>query len=295
MTPLHWLWLGATALMLLSLAVLLPPLLQDAGAPSERRDQGALRALYQAQVSELAQQQRSGYLNAEDHAPALEELQRRLLLELDQPANAGLGRSNVWVRRGTALALAVLLPVAAFALYVQVGDPQAAARLAQMEEAVHGDQSEQVQAMVSGLAKRLQTEPQNLSGWTMLARSYETLERYGDAADAYRHALEEAQRSQAEPALRAMLWANRADALASAHGGDLEGDAGQAIAEALRLDALQPKALALAGTAALRRGDIPLARQHWQALLSQLEPSSEMAARVQDDLMRLETMESTAK
>lgn len=290
MTPLNWLWLGAIALMLLSLAVLLPPLLRvTPAARTDLREAAALRALYQAQLAELAQQLRSGHLSADDHAQAVEELQRRLLLELDRPVTGGRRIHSAWLHRGSALVLTVALPVAAFSLYMQVGDPQAVARLAQTEEAAHGDMSDQVQSMVSGLAQRLQTDPQNLAGWIMLARSYETLERYGDAAHAYLQAFKEAQRSQQEPVLQAQLQANLADALASAQGGDLEGEAGQAIAQALRLYPQQAKALALAGTAALRRGDVALARQHWTALLAQLEPGSEMAARVQDDLMRLET------
>jgi glucose-1-phosphate cytidylyltransferase len=55
----------------------------------------------------------------------------------------------------------------------------------------------QVQAMVDGLARRLEEQPQNLPGWVMLARSYETLELFDAAAQAYRRALQEA--SQVAP------------------------------------------------------------------------------------------------
>lgn len=289
MTALHGLWLGAITLMLISLAVLLPPLLKEVSAANEDpRDAGALRGLYQAQLTELEQQWHSGYLTEDGHAQAVEELQRRLLRELDHPVGEGRWHHSIWLHRGTALVLAVALPVVALALYLQAGNPQAVARLAQEQEAAHGDMSAQVEAMVSGLAQRLQTDPQNLGGWVMLARSYETLERYGDAAHAYRQALKEAQRSQQATAMQAQLQANLADALASAHGGDLEGEAGEAIAQALQLDPQQAKALALAGTAALRRGDMAAARRHWAALLALLEPGSDMATRVQDDLIRLE-------
>jgi cytochrome c-type biogenesis protein CcmH len=42
----------------------------------------------------------------------------------------------------------------------------------------------------------------------------------------------------------------------------------------------------------VRRGDIALARQHWQALLAQMEPGSDMALRVQDDLLKLEALQA---
>ena len=295
MTPMHWLWLGAIALMLLSLAVLLPPLLTDSPAePSgaKTRDEATLRRLYQVQLAELEQDRLGGRLSDADHAQAVEELQRRLLGELDRPRASVVWRQGPWLRRGSALLLAVLLPVTAFALYLQVGDPKAAAQLAQAQPGAHGEGAgdAQVQAMVDGLARRLEAQPRNLPGWVMLARSYETMERYDAAAQAYRRALQEAQRSQMDAEVQARLWADLADALASAQGGGLDGEAGKAIAQALQLQPNQPKALALAGSAAARHGKLDEARKHWQALLAQLEPGSDMALRVQDDLLKLETL-----
>ena len=63
------------------------------------------------------------------------------------------------------------------------------------------------------------------------------------------------------------------------------------IAQALRLNAQQPKALALAGSAALQAGDLRAAQRHWQTLLALLEPGSDIALRVQDDLLKLELMQ----
>jgi len=190
--------------------------------------------------------------------------------------------------------LAVLLPVAAFALYLQVGDPKAAAQLAQEQPGAHGDGvgDAQVQAMVDGLARRLEEQPQNLPGWVMLARSYETLELFDAAAQAYRRALQEARRSAMDEEVQARLWADLADALASAQGGSLDGEAGEAIKQALMLQPDQPKALALAGSAAARHGKLDEAQKNWQALLRQLEPGSDMALRVQDDLLKLEALAS---
>ena len=295
MSAMHWLWLGAIALMLLSLAVLLPPLLAEVPLPASDPDE-ALRRLYQAQLTELKLERSGGRLSETDHAQAVEELQRRLLNELDRPRASVAWRQSPWLRRGSALLLAVLLPVAAFALYLQVGDPKAAAQLAQEQPDAHGDGvgDTQVQAMVDGLARRLEEQPQNLPGWVMLARSYETLELFDAAAQAYRRALQEARRSAADEEVQARLWADLADALASAKGGDLDGEAGKAIKQALMLQPDQPKALALAGSAAVRHGKLDEAQKNWQALLRQLEPGSDMALRVQDDLLKLEALASEA-
>lgn len=292
MTPMHWLWLGALALIVLSLAVLLPPLLQEHAAASENRNDAVLRRLYQAQWEELARDHRAGHLSEQEHAQAKDELQRRLLVELESRPAQPRARHWPWLPRASALGVAVLLPVAAFALYVQVGDPQAAARLAQADEVGHGGADAQVEAMVEGLAQRLRTEPQNVPGWVMLARSYETLERYDAAAQAYSQALAAARLGEPDKELESRLLADMADALGSAQGGDLQGAAGAAIEEALRLDPLQHKALALAGSAAVRQGDFVLAATHWRALLAQLEPGSDIALRVQDDLLQLETLDA---
>lgn len=293
MSSMHWLWLGAIALMLLSLAVLLPPLLAEIPLPASDPDE-ALRRLYQAQLAELKLERSGGRLSETDHAQAVEELQRRLLSELDRPRASVAWRQSPWLRRGSALLLAVLLPVAAFALYLQVGDPKAAAQLAQEQPDAHGDGvgDTQVQAMVDGLARRLEEQPQNLPGWVMLARSYETLELFDAAAQAYRRALQEARRSAMDEEVQARLWADLADALASAQGGNLDGEAGKAIKQALMLQPDQPKALALAGSAAVRHGKLDEAQKNWQALLRQLEPGSDMALRVQDDLLKLEALAS---
>ncbi len=290
MSDMVGLWLGALALVLLCLAVLLPSLLRDAAQPVTGSDD-ALRALYQAQLQELAREHRAGNLDAADLAQAEDELQRRLLQELAQRAQPRAWRQRPWLPRASALVLAVLLPVAAWGLYVQVGDPQAAARLAQADAVGHSAGQAQVEAMVAGLAQRLQAQPDNMPGWVMLARSYETLERYADAVRAYQSALRTEQAQEMEAQDQARLWADLADAQASAHEGRLDGEAAVSIAQALRLNAQQPKALALAGSAALQAGDLRAAQRHWQTLLALLEPGSDIALRVQDDLLKLELMQ----
>ena len=296
MNMMYWLWLGAIVMLVLSLAVLLPPLLKEHAAPQATLpNEATLRALYKTQLAELEQERTRGNLADAEHAQAVDELHRRLLLELDRSTSAGRWQHNPWLHRGSALLLAVLLPVAALALYQKVGDPRAAAQLAQATDNAHGSGADgsQIQGMVDGLADRLKAEPQNLGGWIMLARSYETLERFNDAANAYEQALKEAQRSKVGTSAQAQLLADQADALASAQGGDLTGPAGAAVDRALQLDPTQPKALALAGAAAARKGNLKDARQHWQALLAQLEPGSDVALRVQDDLLKLEGVDTS--
>lgn len=289
MGSLYVLWLGALVLLLVSLAVLLPSLLKDGDAAPAHSSEDALRSLYRAQLQELVREREAGNLSNTDFAQAEEELQRRLLAELDQRAQPRAWANKRGLPRVSALVLAVVVPVAAFVLYVQVGDPQAAARLAQSEDLGHGAGQVNVDAMVQGLAQRLQNEPDDLPGWVMLGRSYEILERYEDAIQAYKNALSIAGAQSVEAKDQARLWADMADALGSANHGSLA-TAMEAIDQALKLNPQQPKALALAGTAALQVGDYAQARTHWQTLLVMLEPGSDVALQVQDDLMKLDLL-----
>lgn len=229
-----------------------------------------LRDLYRRKREELAQEA----LGPAEHQQALDELQLGFLQELDAAGPA------------PAL-LSVALPVAALALYLHAGDPRAVAELAMASAATHEGSGNQVETAVARLTERLRANPDDLEGWLVLARSQETMERFGDAAQSYRQAIAVATRQQAPADIVARLQADLADTLGSAHDGDLGGPAQAAIDAALALDANQPKALALAGAAALRGGDIDAARRHWQRLLGPLPPGSDMALCVESDLQRL--------
>ena len=49
---------------------------------------------------------------------------------------------------------------------------------------------EQIEANVAKLAKRLESNPSDAQGWTMLARSYSSMGKFSEAAGAYAKATE---------------------------------------------------------------------------------------------------------
>lgn len=283
MNAMLWpLWAAALSLLLLALGGLLWPLLREPRqAPVD--EAARLRELYRAKRAELDDEM----LADEARPQALDELQQALLHELDAARPAPAPRDGPWQRRLPAALLSVALPVAALALYLRAGDPGAVAALAQATPAPHTAGNDQVETAVVRLAEKLRANPDDLPGWVVLARSQETMERFDDAAQSFRQAIAAAGRVQAPADVVARLHADLADTLASARGGDFAGPAQQAIESALQLDANQPKALALAGAAALRRDDMAAARGHWQRLLGLLPPGSDLALRVESDLQRL--------
>lgn len=118
---------------------------------------------------------------------------------------------------------------------------------------------DRTEAMVAGLARRLQQQPEDAAGWAMLGRSYLVLGRSEPSIAAYRRAL----------ALRpedADLMADLADVMASGQQGSLEGEPAALLQRALQIAPDHLKALALSGTRALRQGDAAGAIRHWQRL-----------------------------
>jgi cytochrome c-type biogenesis protein CcmH len=183
-------------------------------------------------------------------------------------------RAPALCARHAALAglLVALVPASALTLYMRIGDPGALAIEAAPVSSTgeHADAPASMEAAVSRLAARLRKHPDDAPGWAMLARSYMALDRPADATEAYRRAVAMTPRDAA-------LLADYADALASARGGDFDGPALNAIDSALALDANQPKALALAASAAFDRRDYTGAIRFWERLSKAPDLAPEIA------------------
>jgi cytochrome c-type biogenesis protein CcmH len=126
-----------------------------------------------------------------------------------------------------------------------------------------------VAAMVAKLEKHLRDVPDDLPGWLMLGRSYLALNRLDDAIVAYDHA----HRLDAKSAEAAV---GLGEAMSMQAGGQITPAASQLFEDALSLEPGNPKALLYGGFAAAARGDRPLARARWQALVD-LNPPPQIA------------------
>src|SRR6185503_12967878 len=117
-------WALALALLALTLAVLVWPLLRrrTVEAPSEER---ARAAVYRDEKRQLDDELAAGALSVDDHAAALRELTQRLGTELevrDADTAPARGERSAWV---TALAAVAIIPVGAIVLYLVFGTPDA--------------------------------------------------------------------------------------------------------------------------------------------------------------------------
>lgn len=269
-------WSTIALLLAGALLFVLPPLLRP---PAMQAGPSPL-TVYREQRAQIDAAMQSGTLTREQYAQALAELQGRVVNEVGElppPAAAANGLPP----RASILALALLLPAGALALYSLLGRPEALVparvQAASGGEASHNLSREQMEEMVEGLARKLKKSPDDAAGWHMLARSYVAIGRLPEAAQAYDRASALAPRD-------AQVLADYADTLAMVNGRKLDGRPTQLVESALKIDPAHPKALALAGTAAFNRGDFAAAVAFWRKLQAVLPPDSDQARSIANSI-----------
>lgn len=251
------------ALLLVTLAFLLPPLLTGSDSAVHEKGQGydASIAVLRDHLRELNADLERGLISPQAHANALAELTHRTAEASRQNVAGDHARSPRW----SPMIVALLIPVGAMALYVLTGTPDA---LLASTQQVHAPQD--METAVAGLAKRLESNPDDVEGWQMLARSYNALERYDSALLAYERLV----RLRPQDA---DVLADYADTLAMVKNRSLQGEPERLVSQALEANPNHPKALALAGTAAFERKEYQRAISHWEQIQRVMPPESELA------------------
>jgi len=275
-------------LIALGLAFVLPALVKQRREDDKTSRAQANVVIYRDQLNELDADLANGTLSAEQHTVGRRELEKRALEDTlaavneVMPEQRGRGR---WAP----IALAVLIPVAAVGLYLKVGTPEAIVPLASSSTtdaaapasaqngSPHSTSFESIRAMAEKLAASLKDKPDDGAGWAMLARSYNVLGRFAEAADAY---------ARAEKLLPpdAQLLADHADALAMSQGQKLDGEPMALLQRALKIDPANLKALALMGTAAFDRQDYKGAIAYWEKVVKTAPVDSEFTQSLQASL-----------
>jgi cytochrome c-type biogenesis protein CcmH len=257
-------WLLAVLMTALALAFVLVPLLRGRA----RTGPGALEAnlaVLRGQRHEIEADVANGVLPESARDEALNELVERARDDLASHESPPAPRtSRPWI---AAAAVAVAVPALAFGLYAWLGAPGALAPAVPTHEAGKFNDV-QIEAMVDSLARKVRERPDDVRGWSLLARSMASLGRYEESAQAYEHL------SQLVPDDPSVL-ADYADVLGMAQGRSLAGKPYELAKKALAIDPGHRKALALAGTAAMDAGDYPGALHYWQALAATTDPGSQ--------------------
>jgi cytochrome c-type biogenesis protein CcmH len=251
------------------LFVLLPLTRKEAVAhPHALRDEVNLMVL-RDQLAELDADLDAGVIGAAAYQNARQELERRVVEDVRGDAAAAPAAPD---KRLMAWVVGLALPLLAAGIYYLVGAPAGLdpSQAVAPKNGAHEITAEQIESMVSALATRLESQPNDVEGWNMLARSYNALGRFEQAADAYSHLIKLA-------APTADTLADYADTLAMAQGKSLQGEPEQLARRALKENPKHVKALALAGSAAYERKDYPAAIGYWKRVLELVPAESDFA------------------
>lgn len=274
----------AAIMVAAALAWVLVPLLRR---PHERPDlarEASNLAILKHQLAELETDRNAGTLSDTQYQQAKADVERRVLEEAagaTQTAAVALPKRGRW----TAVAVGVTLPVLAIALYLQLGGLDAFAPQKQPEQHVT---REQIEGMVAGLAARLEREPNDARGWSVLAQSYYVMQRFPEAARAY------AKLSELVPD-NADVLADYADSLAMAQGRKIAGMPLDLARRALKIDPNQWKALALVASEAFERKDYKTAIAYWEQLQGVAPADSELAKAIAENIAEARELAGGAK
>lgn len=275
-----WFLILAAVLLVLTAALLLIPFLRPAKTASGTDSASLSLTVLKEQLRELEREHTEGTMDTELYAKEKAEIERRAIEDAQNVAPQVTERHPQKLVAGAVAACLIAVSIGG---YLYLGNPEAMQTGATGTGADKGHQvtPQQIQAMVARLADRLQNNPNDAEGWVMLARSYNALGRFPEAAAAFGRA------ASLIPD-NSQLLADYADTLAMAQGRRLAGEPEKIIQRALALDPKNMKAWALSGSAAFERKDFRKAAADWRKILELVPPESDVAARIRNSIAEAE-------
>lgn len=269
-------------LTLLVITGLLLPLVRRRKADRQDADEADLAA-YRDRLAELQRERDRGALEEQEWQSAVEDLERELL-QTHTASEGGVPQRDRSPARGSALAIAILLPLGGLVLYTLAGHPDllSSDRL----ETLSGQQIQRFQSMpaaqrVEQLEDWLADNEGSARAWGLLAQAYRETEAYGDAASAFARAREAG-------ANDAWIIARQAEAQLLANGRRFTRGVTRLLEEARARDARNPLALMLSGQAALVGGDPASAVEYWRQLVQMMPEEGHQRDFIEEQIARAE-------
>lgn len=259
------LWLVLAGMTAATLAILLWPMLRRRSEMAAATESDL--AIYRDQLKEIDRDVERGLLNADEAAAARGEVERRVL-----GTRALKGEGQMDSRSSPAVAALVALACCggAAGLYVWLGTPGVPDQpLAQRleEQRQQRAQGGDIESRIAVLAERVRQDPNNLDQWYLLGRSYAFVERYADAANAYRRAVE---LSGDDP----NILSTYAEAVVMANGNRVTQEAHLAFQQVNRDLPDEPRARYYLALHAAQQEDYQVAMDRWLALLQDSPPDA---------------------
>ncbi len=282
-------WILAGGLLALALAFILAPLLKSAPPDDALRQDALNLEVFRQRLKELDADLAAGSLDQERYAAARHDLERELLYDVDpEQASPALRRSSSaagrWLLGGS---LAIVLPLSAVLLYLQLGEPDSIDRVqtaASGQGASDADaETASLETLIERLETRLEDDPDNLEGWLMLGRTY-------FATDQMQKGLKAIERAYELAPDQADIKLAYAEALAaSSPTKSLEGRPAELIRAVLEQEPEHRIARWLAGMISFQQEQFQSAAVTWRKILEELDPQGEEAANLRQMVAEAET------
>lgn len=254
------LWIAFAVMTLTAVGLLLFPLLRHRPAQAPGRAAYDL-TVYKDQLAEVERDVERGLLTPSQAEAARTEIQRRMLATGDRgEARPGIGPR---ARLAAAAAIALALPLGGMVLYGKLGAPGMpdqpyAERMAQRLN-LSPEDTAKMAALLDQLAERMRQNPNDPQGWALLARSYKSMARYDEAADAYRHMIGLGVND-------AETQASLGEVIVLGNKGAVMPEARKAFQAAVQADPREPRSRYYLGLARLQIGDAQGAVAIWRDL-----------------------------
>ena len=285
-------WLICAVLVAVALAFILPTLLQrSAPDESSAENKEANVDVYRDQLSELEAERAQGLISPEQYQLDRDEIERRVLEDVTAIGDESKKPKSLVAGRAPVYAIAFGVPAVAVVLYLLLGNSAAlSGQTTSIADRPAGGPMTQagIEANVAALAKRLEQNPNDAKGWSMLAQSYLNLEKYNEASNAYARA------TSLKPDDPDLLI-EYAFVLAMTNDRQLSGQPRELINKALQIDPENAKALELAGSAEFQAKNYDDAIRYWQKLLAKSPPNSELTQSVNERINEAKSLASGAK
>ncbi len=251
------LWL-VCGLMTLAAAVILALPLFD--ARKLKNDSSFALEVYRDQLAEINRDANRGILDHDQAKAAQVEIERRILALAEAPMFKPARAPS----HGLMIALAVVLPLSGFGLYLLLGSPALpgaplVAPLAAREDGLPAAESAALAALEQGVA----AQPGDSQAWLAYGDGLMRAKRAGDAANAFAKAI-------ALGAKGARVESSYGSALVVAANGKVDDKARGAFQSALASDPTDPTARFFLGLAKQQAGDGEAALTDWLALEREL-------------------------
>ena len=266
------LWVFFALMTIAAIFAVLWPL--GRAAPEETT--GGDTAIYKDQLDEIERDLALNLIDAKEAEAARVEVSRRLLTAAAvAPARAKPNRS---ARRAIMLVALLALPLFSGALYYRLGAPEMPSFPLAERKAASG--AESLERLVAKVEAHLEKNPEDGRGWHVLGPALMNLDRYDEAAKAFRNAIKYNEDS-------AERRADLAEALMAVAGGVVSAEAKAEFERAVELEANHPKASYFLGVAAQQDGRPNEAAAIWRRLLASAPEDAPWRGAVERALARV--------